>query len=157
MSPPIFAHLGHWYVSLPVFMGPALVLVLALKIQSWRERAQAADASGKRSNLTVLQADARTTLIVTGPLDYPALLEIEVELGRQDPSSRELVLDLRGVTRTDQDSAWHLCDVVGRTQSSGRSTAAIVDRGAAMRPLLDAFAAEGVNTTLVQGPHAVSS
>ena len=31
------AHFGHWYVTL-LYMGPVIVLVAALSIQSWREK-----------------------------------------------------------------------------------------------------------------------
>jgi hypothetical protein len=31
------AHFGHWYVTL-LYMGPVVVLVAALSIQSWREK-----------------------------------------------------------------------------------------------------------------------
>ncbi len=36
MSLPI-AHFGHWYVSI-LYLGPVLVLVVALSAQSWREK-----------------------------------------------------------------------------------------------------------------------
>ena len=36
MNLPI-AHFGHWYVTF-LYMGPVIVLVAALSIQSWRER-----------------------------------------------------------------------------------------------------------------------
>ena len=31
------AHFGHWYVTL-LYMGPVVILVAALSIQSWREK-----------------------------------------------------------------------------------------------------------------------
>jgi hypothetical protein len=31
------AHFGHWYVTL-LYMGPVVVLVAALSIQSWRDK-----------------------------------------------------------------------------------------------------------------------
>jgi hypothetical protein len=31
------AHFGHWYVTL-LYMGPVIVLVAALSIQSWRDK-----------------------------------------------------------------------------------------------------------------------
>lgn len=42
MSTIVFigAHFGHWYVSL-LYLGPVAVLVLALVLQSWRERRRA--------------------------------------------------------------------------------------------------------------------
>jgi hypothetical protein len=38
MSTPLpIAHFGHWYVTL-LYMGPVVILVAALSIQSWREK-----------------------------------------------------------------------------------------------------------------------
>jgi hypothetical protein len=34
----IAAHLGHWYVGLPVYLGPIVLIVLAIKASEWRER-----------------------------------------------------------------------------------------------------------------------
>jgi hypothetical protein len=31
------AHFGHWYVTL-LYLGPVIVLVVALSFQSWREK-----------------------------------------------------------------------------------------------------------------------
>jgi hypothetical protein len=31
------AHFGHWYVTL-LYMGPVIVLVAALSLQSWRDK-----------------------------------------------------------------------------------------------------------------------
>jgi hypothetical protein len=33
----ILAHLGHWYVSLPVYLGPFLAIAVWLKWSSYRE------------------------------------------------------------------------------------------------------------------------
>jgi len=37
MVPPI-AHFGHWYVSLPVFMGPVVALFGYIYIGEWRNK-----------------------------------------------------------------------------------------------------------------------
>lgn len=157
MPPPIFAHLGHWYVSLPVFMGPALLLIVALKVQTWRERQAGPESSGKYSSVLVSQTDARTVVAVSGPLDYPALVEIEVELGRTEHRAPELLLDLRGVTRAEEDSAWNLCDALGRGHLEDRSVSVLVSGDPAMRSLTAVFAAEGIQTTIATGPHTISS
>jgi hypothetical protein len=34
----IAAHLGHWYVGLPVYMGPIVLIVVAIKVSEWREK-----------------------------------------------------------------------------------------------------------------------
>ena len=35
---PLFAHLGHWYVGLPVYLSPVLAVVALLKWSEWREK-----------------------------------------------------------------------------------------------------------------------
>jgi len=37
MAPPL-AHFGHWYVSLPVFMGPVVALFGYIYIGEWRNK-----------------------------------------------------------------------------------------------------------------------
>jgi hypothetical protein len=37
----VFAHLGHWYVGLPVYLGPVLALVASVKVAEWRDRHRA--------------------------------------------------------------------------------------------------------------------
>jgi len=37
MTPPI-AHFGHWYISLPVFMGPVVALFGYIYLQEWRNK-----------------------------------------------------------------------------------------------------------------------
>lgn len=52
------AHLGHWYVSLPIFMGPVLLLFGWVYVGDWlekrrrgrKERAQAAASSSSASS-----------------------------------------------------------------------------------------------------------
>jgi hypothetical protein len=34
----LFAHLGHWYVGLPVYLSPVLAVVALLKLSEWRHR-----------------------------------------------------------------------------------------------------------------------
>jgi hypothetical protein len=144
MAHPVFAHLGHWYVSLPVFMGPALLLIVFLKFQTWRERRERAAPSGKYSNVVGTREGARAVVAVQGPLDYPALVEIEVELGRLAADSLEVLLDLRGLTRADEDSAWQLCDVLARHGVQGCSLSAILGEDPVARPLSAALEAEGI-------------
>jgi hypothetical protein len=35
------AHLGHWYVGLPVYMGPVVLILAWLRYASWRDRRRA--------------------------------------------------------------------------------------------------------------------
>jgi hypothetical protein len=115
-APPL-AHLGHWYVSLPVFGGPVLALAIALKIQTWREAHKEPDQTGKRSTVSSSRIDKQTTVSVSGPLDYPALLEIEVELGKLAGVASEIILDLHGLTMADDEAASGLCDAIGNTHT----------------------------------------
>jgi ABC-type transporter Mla MlaB component len=125
MPAPPLAHLGHWYVSLPVFMGPVLLLVIALKLQTWREQHHGPDQSGKRSTVTTTHdRHGNTTITVTGPLDYPALLEIETELGKATTDT-EILLDLRRITEADQEAAWSLCDAIGHARAGNRISALV--------------------------------
>jgi ABC-type transporter Mla MlaB component len=150
MPAPPLAHLGHWYVSLPVFMGPVLLLAIALKIQTWRESRHGSDLSGKRSSVTTTHAEDKTTVTVTGPLDYPALLELEVELGKIARTPDAILLDLGKLTAADEEAAWSLCDIISRTRHAdgqpGREDRLLllVSREPAMHALRRACAAEGV-------------
>lgn len=143
MPAPPLAHFGHWYVSLPVFMGPVLLLVIALKVQTWRERRETERRSGKRSSVTTTHNDGKATLTVTGPLDYPTLLDIEGELGKTVPRTTKILLDLRRVTSADREAAWDLCDVVSGARAKSHISALICS-GPAMHALRTACAAEGI-------------
>jgi hypothetical protein len=35
---PVFAHLGHWYVGLPVYLSPVVAVFLLLKVSEWRDK-----------------------------------------------------------------------------------------------------------------------
>lgn len=45
MTPP-FAHLGHWYVGLPVYLSPVLFVVALLKWSEWRAKRKRRDQDG---------------------------------------------------------------------------------------------------------------
>jgi hypothetical protein len=34
----VLAHLGHWYVGVPVYFGPVLLLIVWFKVGEWRDR-----------------------------------------------------------------------------------------------------------------------
>jgi ABC-type transporter Mla MlaB component len=146
-APPL-AHLGHWYVSLPVFMGPVVVLALALKVQTWREAHKRPDRAGKRSSVSSSSADERVTIAVSGPLDYPALLETEVELGKVAHDAHAIVLDLRRLTTADEESAAGLCDVIAGTHAEERISV-LLPREPCASHLNAALASEGIR--LVRG------
>jgi ABC-type transporter Mla MlaB component len=111
-APPL-AHLGHWYVSLPVFGGPVLALAIALKIQTWREARKGPYQTSKRSTVSHSHTnDGQTTISVSGPLDYPALLELEVELGKAAGEASQIILDLSQLTTANLQAAAGLCDAI---------------------------------------------
>lgn len=143
MPPLIFAHLGHWYVSLPIFMGPALVVVVVLKVQTWRERNVAAGDPRSVQRVVVSGVDhhAVTTVSLYGRLDYPALLELEIELGGIAASDSELRLDFTRVIGVDSESAWLLCDTLGLID---RKVTALLVAGSALDVLREALLAEGI-------------
>ncbi len=39
----VFAHLGHWYVGLPVYSSPVVAIYLWIKISEWRRRRRKRD------------------------------------------------------------------------------------------------------------------
>jgi hypothetical protein len=34
----VFAHFGHWYISLPVFMTPVLGVLILIMVERWRDK-----------------------------------------------------------------------------------------------------------------------
>lgn len=147
MPPPILAHLGHWYVSLPVFMGPVLLLVVTLKVQTWRERRPQGKSTARRSTVSAANDGSKTTIAVAGVLDYPTVLEVEIELGEATRLAGGVVLDLRACTSVEEESAWCLCDALGRIPVSDEVLVLLND-GDSMSVLSDALAAEGVKAAM---------
>lgn len=154
MFAPPLAHLGHWYVSLPVFMGPVLLLVTALKLRTWRERRYGPDQSGKHSTVVTTRRGDKATITITGPLDYPATLDLEVELAKIVHDAPEIVLDLRQLTAADEQAAWSLCDAIGRVRTSNRISA-LINPEPAMHPLRTICAGEEIDLidqTVIDSP-----
>ncbi|HEX4837974.1 MAG TPA: hypothetical protein VFV03_05570 [Solirubrobacteraceae bacterium] len=145
MFAPPLAHLGHWYVSLPVFMGPVLLLVIALKLQTWREHRFGPDHSGKHSTVTTTRHQSgKATITLTGPLDYHATLDLEVELAKIAHDTHEIVLDLRQLTAADEQAAWNLCNAIGRARYNNHITA-LIKSEPTMRALRTICADEGID------------
>jgi hypothetical protein len=46
----VFAHLGHLYVGLPIYMGPVFVLVAWIKIGNWRDKRREKRPPAKRKH-----------------------------------------------------------------------------------------------------------
>ncbi|HEV3093569.1 MAG TPA: hypothetical protein VGY30_03545 [Solirubrobacteraceae bacterium] len=157
MPPLIFAHLGHWYISLPIFMGPALLVVIALKVQTWRERdAAPGDPRSSRRVLVSGGEDESTTISLHGRLDYPALLEFEVELGGVVPSLCEVRLDLSGVSEVDRETAWLLCDSIGKL-CGDRPVVVVLPSEHSLDVLRGALAAEDIRVLKTERPDPISS
>src|SRR6202035_6074639 len=96
MYTPILAHFGHWYISLPPFMGPVVIIAIALKVSGWRERRRASGGGGEgHSRVALTRDEDQAVVTVTGALDYPALLDIEHELGLAVGCTPDVLLDLR--------------------------------------------------------------
>jgi ABC-type transporter Mla MlaB component len=153
MPTPPFAHLGHWYVSLPIFMGPVLLIAVALKIQTWRERRHGPDISGKRSTVTVIGKDEqRTTIAIAGPLDYPALIELESALAADCVDAPAITLDLRSLTEADQEAAWSLCDTIGRSREPSSVEICIATTTSGAETLARTLAGEGIHVSHSSSP-----
>jgi hypothetical protein len=45
---PVLAHFGHWYVSLPVFLGPAVLLFAWVYAGAWKEKRRKRKEGGTR-------------------------------------------------------------------------------------------------------------
>jgi hypothetical protein len=105
------AHLGHWYVSLPVFGGPVLALGGAVAVSAWRDRRR----TGGRVRPRVETDHDRRVIKVIGPLDHPALIDIELDLEAMTASTAPVVLDLRRVTAVEANSPRRLAAIVDET------------------------------------------
>jgi hypothetical protein len=42
---PIGAHLGHWYIEVPIYLGPVLAIWVWLKVAGWRQNRREAPTS----------------------------------------------------------------------------------------------------------------
>ncbi|MFI4977242.1 MAG: hypothetical protein ACHQC8_00970 [Solirubrobacterales bacterium] len=140
---PIFAHFGHWYVSLPTFLGPVAIIAAVVKASERRERRRARDGDSSRVRVAVTECDGRTVLTVTGALDYPALIDIEHELGvavRRDP---HVLLDLRSVTAiAEEDFAWSVADALNSVEDA--DVTVLIGSAPAARALRKMSAVEGI-------------
>jgi MFS superfamily sulfate permease-like transporter len=145
---PILGHLGHWYVSLPVFGAPVLIIAIVVKVLDRRERRRAREGDTSHLRVVVTQGEDRTILTVSDPLDYPTLLDIEHELGEAVRNAPQIVIDLRNVTTVDEDFAWGVTDAI--TSVEGAEITVLIGSAPALRALKDVSTLEGV--TLVDRP-----
>jgi hypothetical protein len=144
---PVLAHLGHWYVSLPVFGGPVVVIAIFVKLSERRERRRVRDGDTSHLRVVARNEDARTTLSVSGALDYPALLDIEAEIDAAVRRAPQVLLDLRGVTSVEVDLAWGVSEMINAVR--GADVSVMIGSAPALRPLREVCTLEGVK--LVDG------
>jgi hypothetical protein len=149
---PILAHFGHWYISLPTFMAPAVIIAAALKISAWRERRRAAAGDTSHVRVAVIPRGDRETLAVTGPLDYPAVLDIEHELGGAVGRAPRVLLDLSGVTAVTEELAWRIPEIVGELGGDGGKIEVFLGSAPAAHSLRRICALEGVRLIDDPGP-----
>jgi hypothetical protein len=139
--PPILAHLGHWYISLPTFMGPVLAIAIWLKVTAWRDKRRGDDR--ERLGVRTTHEEDRAIIAVRGPLNFPALLELEAELGAARTHSARVLLDLRQVTSAEENSVWRVPEILGEWQDDA-DVAVLLGSAPAQRELRKACALEGV-------------
>ncbi len=147
---PVFAHLGHWYVSLPVFGGPVLIIAIAVKISEHRERRRARAGNTRHLRVEVGEHEGQTVLMVHGALDYPALLEIEDELVRVAPHTSKILLDLSRLTKVKEDCAWGLAESVNRV--AGAEVNILVTESPTLHELIKISALEGLKVARTPDP-----
>jgi hypothetical protein len=109
---PVFAHLGHWYVSLPVFGAPVLAIAAAVKMSELRARRRARDGDPSSLRVVAVEGGDGTTLKVNGALDYPTLLTIESEIDAAVRRSPHVLLDLSDVKSVEVDLAWSVMEIL---------------------------------------------
>lgn len=112
MYTPILAHFGHWYVSLPTFLTPVLIIAIYVKVSERRALRGAREGDTSRLPVVVTEQDDRTTVAVKGAVDYLTLLDIERELGVAVGRDLPVLLDLRGAQPTDDEFAWSIIEIV---------------------------------------------
>ena len=139
---PVFAHLGHWYVSLPVFGGPVVVIAMFVKLSERRERRRARGGDTSHLRVAVTECEEGSIVTVNGELDYAALLDVESEIGAAVARSPHVLLDLRSVTSVELDVAWRVSEIISAVR--GTDVAVSIGSALALRPLRDLCTLEGV-------------
>jgi anti-anti-sigma regulatory factor len=139
---PVLAHLGHWYVSLPVFGGPVVFIAIFVKLSERRERRRARRGDTTHLRVTVTSGDDRTLLTVNGALDYPTLLTIEAEIEAAARRAPHVLLDLSKVTSVEVDFAWGVTEIINAVR--GAEVAVSVGPAPELRPLREVCTLEGI-------------
>lgn len=143
---PILAHFGHWYISLPTFMVPTLIIMIALKASAWRDRRRILAGDTSHLRVQVTSHEDHETLTVTGPLDNPTLIDIEHELGVVARRASNVLLDLSHVTSATDELAWRIPEIISDLDDDGAVTVTI-GSAPALQSLKKICAIEGVKLT----------
>lgn len=141
---PIFAHFGHWYVSLPTFMGPVLIIAIAVKVSAWRDRRRVGRGEASHTRVAAIQEDDKVVVRVKGALDYPALLDIEQELGVAVARAPQVLLDLREVSSLEPESAWNVAEIIAGVDRSAEVVVVVIGAGPAGQTLRKVCELEGI-------------
>jgi hypothetical protein len=115
---PIFAHFGHWYVSVPTFMTPVVILAVCVKVSERRALRRAREGDTSRLPVLVTEQDDRTTVAVQGSVNYLTLLDIEHELGAAVARDLPILLDLREAEPAEDEFAWSITEVLRSTEDA---------------------------------------
>lgn len=140
---PIFAHLGHWYVSLPVFGGPVLAVAIFVKLTQRREQRRAREGDTSHLRVAVTNDDDRTVLSLNGALDYPALLTVESEIEAAAQRAPRVLLDLSRVTSVEVELAWGLTEAIQAVR--GADVTVVVGSDPALDPVRKVCELEGIS------------
>lgn len=109
---PVLAHLGHWYVSLPIFGVPVVLIAILVKGSELRERRRVLAGDTSRLRVVVGQDRDQTVLSVIGTLDYPTLLDVEHKLELAVGRGPRVLLDMSAVGVAKEEFAWGLVDAI---------------------------------------------
>jgi hypothetical protein len=109
---PVLAHFGHWYISLPTFMTPVVLIAIWVKVSQRRAVRAARENDTDRLPVAVTERDDGTTLVMSGTANYLALLDLEHELGVAVGRDLPILLDLRRATSAENEFAWSITEVV---------------------------------------------
>jgi hypothetical protein len=150
---PIFAHFGHWYISVPTFATPVVILAIWVKVSERRALRRAREGDTSRVPVVVTEQQNRTTLTVQGEVSYLTLLDIEHELGVAAARDLPVLLDLRGARPTEDEFAWSIVEVI-RTIEDADITV-LVGSAEALGELSKVATLEGVR--VIDDPGAMDS
>lgn len=122
------AHLGHWYVGGPVFLSPVIAIWVLMKVLAWRDRRRG--VTRHESRVEVALADEVARITIRGPLDWPALTDLENELDDLRGQAALIDVDLSATSEIPKRSAERLAELIDLAELG----AAVEVRGSVMHP-----------------------